>query len=106
MDLCITATGPSQFSIVVLGGFSRGSSIYGCSSKMPIELILVISFGILTSLVGLFQLCIAIHKYCVWCQSLRTEETVEISDLSQVQSTRNIQAAIAGSASSSGCFLT
>ena len=69
---------------------------------MPIELILVILFGILTSLVGLFQLCIAIHKYCVWCQGLRTEETVQLSDLSQVQATTssNIQAAIDGSASS------
>ena len=73
---------------------------------MPIELILVILFGILTSLFGLLQLCIAIHKYCVWCQSLRTEETVEISDLSQVQATRNIQVAIGGSASSSGDSFT
>ena len=70
---------------------------------MPIELILVVLFGILTSLVGLFQLCIAIHKYCVWCKGLRTEETVQLSDLSQVQATTSsdIQAAIDGSASSS-----
>ena len=56
---------------------------------MPIELILVILFGILTSLFGLLQLCIAAHKYCVWCTGLRSMETTESQDLSGFQSAGN-----------------
>ena len=68
---------------------------------MPIELILVLLFGILTSLFGLLQLCIAFHKYCVWCRSLRTEETVENSDFSDVQGIGSRQEAMSGSQPSS-----
>ena len=35
---------------------------------MSLEVILLILFGILTSLFALLQLCIATHKYCVWCR--------------------------------------
>ena len=53
---------------------------------MPIELTLVILFGILTSLFGLLQLCIAFPKCCVWCRSLQNIEPPNRSDISAIRS--------------------
>ena len=74
---------------------------------MPIELVLVILFGILTSLFGLLQLCIAAHKYCVWCRSLRSMDDMESQDVSAFQSTGSNHDTNGGpSASSEDSFVT
>ena len=39
--------------------------------KMSLEILLLIVFGVLTSVFALFQLCITLHKYCVWCRESR-----------------------------------
>ena len=55
--------------------------------KMSLEILLLIVFGVLTSVFALFQLCIMLHKYCVWCREsrLNLNRQAEVFNLESIE---------------------
>ena len=54
--------------------------------RMSLEILLLIVFGVLTSVFALFQLCITLHKYCVWCweSQLNLNRQAEVFNLESI----------------------
>ena len=54
--------------------------------RMSLEILLLIVFGVLTSFFALFQLCITLHKYCVWCREsqLNLNRQAEVLNLESI----------------------
>ena len=47
---------------------------------MSVELFLVIFFGTLSCVIGLFQLWMAFHQYVFWVQQLRNQRVITLRD--------------------------